>query len=57
MEILGLTCMNCGNTVRELHTEVTTESVVRHTDKMKQQFGIIMQEYLSILKVSFYLGD
>lgn len=57
MEILGLTCMNCGNTGRELHTEVTTESVVRHTDKMKQQFGIIMQEYLSILKVSFYLGD
>lgn len=49
--------MNCGNTVRELHTEVTTESVVRHTDKMKQQLGIIMQEYLSILNVSFYLRD
>ena len=57
MEILGFTCMNCGNTVRELHAEVTTESVVRHMDKMKQQLGIIMQEYLSILKVSFYLGD
>lgn len=57
MEILGLTYMNCGNTVRELHTEVTTESVVRHADKMKQQLGIIMQEYLSIFKVSFYLGD
>lgn len=49
--------MNCGNRVRELHAEVTTESVVRHMDKMKQQLGIIMQEYLIILKVSFYLGD
>lgn len=57
MEILGLACMNCGNTVRELHTEVTTDSVVRHTDKMKQQLGIIMHEYLSILNVSFYLRD
>lgn len=57
MEILGFACMNCGNKVQELHTEVTTESVVRHMDKMKQQLGIIMQEYPSILKYSFYPGD
>lgn len=56
MEILGFTCMNCGNTVRELHTEVT-ESCCETHGRMEQQLGIITQEYLNILEVSFYLED